>query len=73
MTGQPDPGRKRLIDTLTEAALAVDQAAFADWWRTLGKGDKRAVAEEMWRRAYYVAFIAGAGSELLKRSKGGAS
>jgi hypothetical protein len=66
----PDPGRKRLIDTMTEAALEVDRAAFADWWGHLKEGTiERQAAEAAWRRAYFVAFVAGAGSELLKRGK----
>lgn len=71
---QPDPERRRLIDTLTEAALALDQSQFADWWSGLDDvalGAMREAAEEAFRRAYFVAFIAGAGSELLKRGSGG--
>lgn len=62
--------RTRLIDTLTEAALELDRSHFADWWGHLKEGSiERQAAEAAWRRAYYVAFIAGAGSELLKRGK----
>jgi hypothetical protein len=62
--------RKVPIDQMTAAALALDQRTLPGWWREHGPTpEQRAPLEALWRRAYYVAVVAGALLPIVERSK----